>query len=141
MVSKDELKGLVERIFEARREGDLDSLMSFLADDCVFRVVGNQHLAPLTDPVVGAEALRRTMRQLIDGWDMKAIEFVSIHVDGNVALVHRRGRMRCGATEFDTEIMDKMTFEDGKVKECVEFIDTLQTAVILNLVQAPAVQM
>jgi ketosteroid isomerase-like protein len=137
MASDADLKGLVERIFEARMEGDLDRLMSFLADDCLFRVVGN--LAPLTDAVVGTDALRRTMRQLIDGWDMRGIDFVSIHVDGNVALVHRKGRMRCGSTEFNTEIMDKMTFENGKVRECVEFIDTLQTAVVLNLIRPPSV--
>ncbi|MCS0462198.1 MULTISPECIES: nuclear transport factor 2 family protein [Rhizobium] len=137
MSSNDDLRDLVRRIYPARVEGDLESLMSFLDDDCLFRVVGNQHLAPLTDPVVGAAALRVTMQYLIDNWDMRGIDFVSIHVDGDVALIHRMGRMRFGATEYDTEIMDKMTFENGKLKECVEFIDTLQAAALLDVVKLP----
>ncbi len=138
MASNDDLENVVRKIFHARAQGDLDGLMSFLDDDCTFRVAGNQHLSPLTDPVVGVAALRPTMQYLIDNWDMRGIDFVSIHIDGDVALVHRAGRMRFGATEYDAEIMDKMTFENGKLKECVEFIDTLQAAALLDMIKLPA---
>jgi hypothetical protein len=93
--------------------------MSFLGDSCVFRIAGSRHLAPLTDPVVGSAALRATMRHFIDTWEMKALEIVDIHVEGDVALVHRSGQMCHGTTDFDTEVMDKMTFDNGKVIECV----------------------
>lgn len=138
MASNIDLRDVVRQIYHARVQGDLDGLMSFLDDGCMFRVAGNQHLSPLTDPVVGAEALRTTMQYLIDNWDMRGIDFVSIHIDGDVALVHRAGRMRFGATEYDAEIMDKMTFENGKLKECVEFIDTLQAAALLDMIKLPA---
>jgi len=72
------------------------------------------------------------MRQFIDTWDMTALE-LDIRVDGNVAPVHRVGQMRHSTTKFDTEIMDKMTFENGRLVECVEFLDTLQAASLLNI--------
>jgi len=87
-----DLKDLTRRIFEARHQGDLDALMSFLGDNCVFRAAGSHYLAPLTNPVVASAALRATMRQFIDTWDMTALEILDIHVDGNVALVHRKAR-------------------------------------------------
>ncbi len=31
-----------------------------------------------------------------------------------------------------------MTFENGKLKECVEFVDTLQAAALLDVVKLPA---
>ncbi|WP_263491026.1 nuclear transport factor 2 family protein [Rhizobium sp. 3T7] len=114
--------------------------MSFLGDSCVFRIAGSRHLAPLTDPVVGSAALRATMRHFIDTWEMKALEIVDIHVEGDVALVHRSGQMCHGTTDFDTEVMDKMTFDNGKVIECVEFIDTLQAASLLNIATISAAQ-
>ena len=132
MASGADLKDIVGQIYEARTEGELDRLMSFFGDNCVFRVAGNQDLAPLTKPVVGSAALRETMRHFIDTWEMKGLVFVDVHVDGNVALVHRKGQMRHGSTQFDTEVMDKITFDDGKVIEVVEFIDTLQVAVLLK---------
>jgi ketosteroid isomerase-like protein len=141
MTSEAELKDIVRQIYEARSEGDLDTLMSFFGDDCVFRVAGNRDLAQLTDPVVGSAALRETMRHFIDDWEMKGLTFVGIHVDGDVALVHRRGQMRHGATQFDTEIMDKITFDNGKVTEVVEFVDTLQVAVLLNTATISAARM
>ncbi len=36
-------------------------------------------------------------------------------------LVHRKGQMRHGTTHFNTEVMDKMTFDNAKLVECVEF--------------------
>jgi len=48
--------------------------------------------------------------------------------------------MRHGTTTFDTEIMDKMTFDNGKLVECVEFLDTLQAASLLNIATISAVQ-
>jgi len=140
MTSASELKGIVRQIFKARAEGDLERLMSFLGDSCVFRIAGSRHLAPLTDPVVGSAALRATMRHFIDTWEMKALEIVDIHVEGDVALVHRSGQMRHGTTHFDTEVMDKMTFDNGKLIECVEFIDTLQAASLLNIATISAAQ-
>jgi len=140
MTSGADLKEIVRQIFEARAEGDLDQLMSFIGDNCVFRIAGSRDLTPLTDPVVGHAALRATMRQFIDTWEMKALEFVDICVEGNVALVHRKGQMRHGTTHFNTEVMDKMTFDNGKLVECVEFIDTLQTASLLNIATISAAQ-
>ncbi|MBB3543616.1 MULTISPECIES: nuclear transport factor 2 family protein [unclassified Rhizobium] len=140
MTSGADLKDLTRQIFEARHQGDLDVLMSFLGDNCIFRAAGSRYLAPLTEPVVGSAALRATMRHFIDTWDMTALEILDIHVDGNVALVHRRGQMPHGTTKFDTEVMDKMTFENGKVIECVEFLDTLQAASLLNIATISAAQ-
>ena len=140
MASGADLRQAVEEIFKARVDGDIDRLMSLVDDNCEFRVVGNQHLSPMTDAIRGVDAIRAAMEQLAANWDMAGIEIESIHVDGNVAFVHRRGQMRAGPVAFDTEIMDKMTFENGKVRECVEFIDTLQTAAVLNLVQLSTAQ-
>ncbi|MBW9113228.1 nuclear transport factor 2 family protein [Rhizobium cauense] len=140
MTSGADLKEIVRQIFEARAEGDLDQLMSFIGDNCVFRIAGSPELTPLTDPVVGPAALRATMRHFIDTWEMKALEIVDICVEGNVALVHRKGQMRYGTTHFNTEVMDKMTFDNGKLVECVEFIDTLQAASLLNIATISAAQ-
>lgn len=140
MTSGADLKDIVKQIYQARGEGDLDRLMSFFGDNCVFRVAGNRHLAQLTDPVVGSAALREAMRHFIDTWEMKDLKFVDVHIDGDVALVHREGHMRHISTDFDTEIMDKITFDNGKVIEVVEFLDTLQVAVLLKTATISAPQ-
>jgi ketosteroid isomerase-like protein len=116
--------------YDARGNRDLEKAMSFVHPDCCFRIVGTESLGPFTHAVRTAPMINEAAAVLFQMWDLKGMRTVNAYFDGDVALVHRAGRVThlpTGAS-FESEFMDKFTFEDGKVVEYLQFVDTYQIA-------------
>ena len=126
MKERDETEKRIREIYAARRRGSVEQVMATFAPQARFRLAGNAALAPMTMPVDGHTQLRSVMKQLVDDWDWSDFMIEKIVVDGNQAAVYSRGPMRYGADrqEIETEILDLLTLEDGKIIELVEFCDT-----------------
>lgn len=132
-----ELERTVRAFYRARNDRDLDAIMSMVDPEAGFRIAGSFRLGPITDMVEGASELRARFSDLIENWDLSGLDIVSLHADGDTAVVHRKGSIRFipEDADYDTEMMDKLTFRDGRVIEFIEFVDTLLAAEVIGFVK------
>jgi len=139
MSSREEIKALVERFYAARNALDVDGTMACIDNSCTFRVVGTADgLDPLTRVADTPEMLRGAAEAFIATWDISGLRNESLHVDGETAFVHRAGsatHIPTGKT-IETEIMDKITFKDGRVVEYLQFADTYDLARTMGIIPA-----
>ena len=138
MTDRSELESIVEKIYKARGEDDLDALMSYVHPACSFRISGCDRLGPITQKVEGADAVRLNFKALIEAWDLSKVKTLNLHIDGETVFAHRAGEVRFVPTHarFETEFIDKITFRDGLVVDIVEFVDTLQLATAAGAIDA-----
>ena len=132
MTDRRVLQNTIADFYDARAERDLQKTMSFVHPECCFRIVGTESLAPFTQTVRTLPLINEAASALFQAWDLKGLRTVNAYFDGDVATVHRAGSVTFlpTGTSFDTEMMDKFTFKDGKVVEYLQFIDTYQVAKI-----------
>lgn len=137
MVDRNELERTVRAFYRARNGHDLDAVMSLVDPDASFRIACNYRLGPLAHMVEGSSEIRARFADLMANWDLSDMDIESVYVDGDTAVVHRNGQVRFIPDDksFDTEMMDKLTFRDGRVVEFTEFIDTLLAAEIIGFVK------
>jgi ketosteroid isomerase-like protein len=141
MMDRSELERTARAFYRARNDNDLEAMMSFVDPDASFHIVGNYRLGPLTHVVDGHSEIRARFSDLVDAWDLSGLSFDSMYVDGDTVLVHRTGsvRFKSDDSHFDTEILDKLTFRDGRVIEFTEFVDTLMAAEVIGFVKPSGV--
>ncbi|MBB4185653.1 nuclear transport factor 2 family protein [Sinorhizobium terangae] len=128
MTDRSELESIVQAIYQARADNDLDALMAYVHPDCSFRIAGSAGLGPMCRKIEGGDAVRLNFKELIDVWDLSRVETLALHIDGETVIAHRAGEIRFvpGDARFETEFIDKITFRDGLMVEITEFVDTLQ---------------
>jgi ketosteroid isomerase-like protein len=136
MTDRIGLANAVADFYEARENLDLERSMNFFADKCHFQIVGTDKLAPFTQITHTRADLDAMARGLFENWDLKGLKTVNAYFDGDVALVHRAGNVlhRPSGTSFHTEMMDKLTFSDGKIVEYLQFLDTYQIAKVAGAI-------
>jgi ketosteroid isomerase-like protein len=136
MSSREEIEHLVTQFHAARNRLSVEETMACIDGSCTFRVVGTDGLAPLTQVADTPEKLKGAAEAFIGAWDIGGLRNKSIHVDGNTAFVHRAGSatfLPTGET-IETEIMDKITFKDGRVVEYLQFADTYLIAKTMGII-------
>lgn len=130
MTDRKILEEEIADFYEARGNRDLEKSMNYFADKCHFQIVGTEKLGAFTRATHSRAALTEMARGLFDHWDLKDLKTVKAYFDGDVVLVHRAGKVVHvpSGTSFHTAMMDKLTFEDGKIVEYLQFLDTYQIA-------------
>ena len=100
--------------------------MSFFHTDAVFRIVGNPELGDISQTLRGQDELRSAMVEMCKALDSTGLPITDIIVEEDRAVVHTIGEMHHPPTggRFEYEILDKLTFKDGKIIEFIEFLDT-----------------
>lgn len=138
MSSREEIEGLVLQLQAARDTQSTERTLACMDQSCTFRVVGTDGLGPLTAVNDTPEKLRSAATALIDVWDLSGLRNVSIHVDGNTALVHRAGTVMYKPTgvTMPSELMEKIVFKDGKIVEYLQFADTYLIASTMGVIPA-----
>jgi ketosteroid isomerase-like protein len=126
MKERNDTERLVREIYARRRSGNIDEIMSAFAPNAQFRLAGGAALLPATALVETHAGLRSTMAQFVADWDWSDYAIEAVIVDGNRAAVYSRGPMRYGAgrQEIETETVDLLTLEGGKIVSFVQFCDT-----------------
>jgi ketosteroid isomerase-like protein len=122
VTDRGKIMSLIEQAYEARRTEDIKALMTAFHPDCKFEIVGAKPLAR----VAGVAQLEETLKALIGNFKFVGRDFLSIIVEDSRAAVHSRVVLRFepnGKTET-TEIVDLLKFQDGKIVELFEFVDT-----------------
>lgn len=133
MTDRQAILNAVERHYAVRNAANpsnVDDLLGTLDPACRFQIAGSEQLGEFTQVCDTCDALRKAATTLVSAWDLSGLENVSIHIDGDTALVHRAGTVRriAGDIPFHTEMIDKLKFRDGLIVEYTQFIDTYEVA-------------
>ncbi|MCZ4092284.1 nuclear transport factor 2 family protein [Sinorhizobium psoraleae] len=130
MTDRSELENIMQAIYRARADNDLDALMAYVHPACSFRIAGSDRLGPMAQKIEGGDAVRLNFKSLMDVWDLSKVGTLALHVDGETVFAHRAGEVRFVPSDarFETEFVDKVTFRDGLMVEIMEFVDTQQLA-------------
>jgi ketosteroid isomerase-like protein len=126
MGKREGMLEVINRAYDARRESDLEGLMSAFHPDAVFTLVGDKSSLAVVGTARGHRELRETLRGFIATFDFVTREILSVIVEGDRAAVHSRLVVRYSPTgETRTaDVLDVLRFQDGKIVELIEFADT-----------------
>ncbi len=135
MRDRRELEDAVRRFYQARNDNDIEAIMAMLDPACSFRIVGDDRLGPMTQRIDDPGTMRVAIQALLEAWDLSNFSIIGLHVDGETVFAHRAGQIRHLPSNvcINTEILDKITFKDGRIVDFEEFVDTLLVADILGV--------
>ena len=115
-----ERTAVVRRFVETWKTRDLDRLMAFFSDDCVY------HNIPV-DPVRGHAAIRAVIQSFAGM--ASAIEF-ELHqiaeTEGGVVLTERVDKFEIGGKWIALPVMGAFEVEDGKIRAWRDYFDMAQ---------------
>jgi len=133
MTSRTHVEETIRSMYAARCCGDLEGVMNGLADDAVFMLNGRGTGHPaMTSATRSKPAIRSTMQGLIDNFRFDDWKELALLVDGDKAALHWTAKVTCLATKKSEqfEVLDLLTFRDGKVVDFRQCTDTaLVTAI------------
>jgi ketosteroid isomerase-like protein len=126
MTDRKAIEALIEKAYDARKQGDVEALMSAFHAEAVFELAGSETLLPVAGAWRGHQGVRTTMAGLVAAFEFIHRDIISTTIDGDRAAVHSRIKVRAvpGDRTVTTDILDLFKFKDGKVIELVEFADT-----------------
>jgi ketosteroid isomerase-like protein len=128
MTNRESMLEVIRAAYAARGRADLDGLMSTFHPKAVFTLVGDKTALDVVGSVQGHASLREAMRGYIANFEFGGRTVLSELVEGNRAVVHSRLVVRYKPKDrvWTTDVLDLFEFEDGKIKELIEFTDTAQ---------------
>jgi ketosteroid isomerase-like protein len=137
MMDRATIESILKEAYAARVRGDVEATVGFFAGDAVFALSGASHASPVALRCTDCEALRGAMAGLVQAFEFKDHEILSLVIEGEKAAAHTRVRVRSTVTgeEETTEMADLVTFRDGKIVSFLEFCDT---ALAARMLAAPA---
>ena len=128
MGNRQAILEVIRRAYDARGRGDLDGLMEAFHPEAVFTLVGDKKALEVTGSVRGYDGVREALRDFIATVDFVERQILSEVVEGDRAAVHSCLVVRYGPTRetWTADVLDLLTFKDGKIIELIEFADTAQ---------------
>jgi len=136
----DELVAIREAVDKALNEHDLDTMMSYWADDCVYDYV------PLAEPCVGKEAVRNFFEALLVGFpDFGTTEGLVRATENTVVVEHSTTGTHKGewmgipptGNSAPAPHLDVFEFEGDKIKRATTYLDATCVMVQLGAVPVP----
>jgi ketosteroid isomerase-like protein len=124
-MDRDGILAVIDRFWRARIAGDKAELLSFVAPDGVYEMVGARSFA--APAVVGpAASFGSAADQLVSDFKFHRVERLTAFVEGaKAAIVNRIEVSFRGAAPFTTEVCDLWEFDGaGKAKSLRQFVDT-----------------
>ena len=127
------IERLVKEAYATRVRGDIAAIKQVFAEHPRFEMAGSPEASPACFCVEGKEGFDATLRAMVEVWEWQDYELKAILIDGNRAAVHWRARMRhTGKDEtVETEAVDLLTIENGRVAAFHEFCDTALAAKLM----------
>lgn len=118
-MASDDPTEVVQRFCDAWEGGDLDHVLSFLSDGCVY------HNIPM-DPVVGTDAIRAFIDSFAGGVDHVTFEVVNIAATGNAVLTERIDRFVTPDKTTSLPVMGTFEVLDGRIIAWRDYFDLNQ---------------
>lgn len=135
MSNRADLEKAMVKFYELRNRPDLEAVLGMLHPQASFCISGTPKLGAFTRRVTMSDTLPEAISHLLDVWDLSGVETVSMHIDGDTLLIHRAGAVRHIPTNasFQTEFMDKVTFNNGLIIDYTQFVDTYEIAKVAGI--------
>ncbi len=129
MSDRAQIEKTLRAAYAARQRGDLDALGDIFAPDAHFQMAGS-NASPIASRAVGAEPFRTLVAGLIKTFEILDYTIVSMVIDGSSAAVHWHAKMRSSITgqTVETDLIDLVEVEDGRIASFLEFCDTALAA-------------
>jgi limonene-1,2-epoxide hydrolase len=110
---------IVEAFCAAVEHLDLDVLLEFLAEDCVY------HNIPM-DPVVGHPAIRTFLGSFTTGLDSLQFEMLHVAAQGDSVLTERVDHFVSPERTISLPVMGTFDVKDGKIAAWRDYFDLNQ---------------
>lgn len=125
-MDREAIKALIDRAYEARQTESIESIIAIFHPDAKFQLAGAREHTAAVGIAQGHGELRATLAQLVADFQFLQRDIISVLIDGERAAVYSRVKLRFVPKDRTvmTELLDLWKFEDGKIVELVEFVDT-----------------
>ncbi|OWY61126.1 hypothetical protein B7486_65455 [cyanobacterium TDX16] len=118
-MAADEPLVVVEAFCDSVTDLDLDVVVGFLAEDCVY------HNIPM-DPIVGIPDIRSFIASFTDGLDKLVFEMRNIAANGDVVLTERIDHFVKPDSTVSLPVMGTFEVQDGKITAWRDYFDLNQ---------------
>ncbi len=129
------MTAVVERIYRARENGDVEAVLAELTDDATFSVMGQIAGQPLSPVIRGRAALEGFFKGLFMRWVWDGMDSRNMIIGSDSVVMEYSGHMihTVSNQRFQTAFCDVMIFRDGKVSAIREYCDTFTIVRIAGL--------
>jgi uncharacterized protein len=125
---------LTQQIFKAFEEGNLQFLLSLLAEDVEWQVAGSREHTPLAGKYHGAEQVAEIFRTVSEFLELKQFQPQEFVAQGDRVVVfgHAVGYMLPTDRAVEYDWVHLYTLRDGKITKFKEYLDTAAIATALD---------
>ncbi len=125
-MDRDAILALLEQAYEARRTENIEAIMAILHPEAKFEIAGAREHTAAVGQSQGHQEIRTAVAGLISNFQFVERDILNTLIDGELAVVHSRVKLRFVPKNrtVTTDIVDLWKFENGKVIELIEFVDT-----------------
>jgi ketosteroid isomerase-like protein len=125
-MSEQENLKLVQQFYAAFKTGNINGVLSTLADDIGWSVPGPRDIIPFVGQRQGHEQVAQVIAKFTKMQDAEQFEvqgFVA-HDDKVVAFGHYRWRVKSTGHSYESDFAHAFTISHGKVSRFQEYVDT-----------------
>lgn len=117
---------VLERMLEARRNGNIQALLDECTDDVSYRVMGRLGDRPLMTQLEGKSRLRNELGGVFERWEWTEVTVSRILYDGDLSMAEVAGRKtyRVTGQTFEDAMCLVFEFSGDKVRAIREYFDT-----------------
>ena len=118
-----EVEKLLEHLYVARTEGQLDQLTALFAADATFRIAGASDGKPIAISARGSAEIRTWLAVMLKTFKLNRYEQLGTVIEGTRASVHWRVDIHSKITGVivPTELVDLVEVSEGKISGYREF--------------------
>ena len=118
-----EIEKLLQQVYAARTEGQLDKLCALFAADASFKIAGASDGKPIAIMARGAAEIRTWLGMMLKTFKLSRFQMLSVVIDGSRAAVHWQVDIHSKITGVivPTELVDLVEVSDGRVTTYREF--------------------
>lgn len=122
-IDRETVQSLLDELYAARVEGELERLSGLFTEDAHFRISGSGDGKPITLAADGANSIRTWLTVLLKSFSISRHEIMATVIEGSRAAVHWQATIhsRITGAAVATELMDQIEVRDGKISSYVEF--------------------
>lgn len=125
-MSEQENPKLVQQFYAAFTRGDINGVLSTLADDVGWFIPGPKDIVPFVGQRQGPERVAQALAEFGEMQDAEQFDLREFVAHGNqvVALGHYRWRIKSTGLSYESDSVHAFTISDGKVSRFQEHLDT-----------------
>jgi ketosteroid isomerase-like protein len=134
IMSRAETEKAVRDVYSARLSNDLGRVRSYFLPDSCLVISGAPEASAVALKVAGRPNIDEVLTLLLQQWEWLEQDILRILIDGEHAAVQYQLKVRFKPTGdiVQTTICDLLTFQSGKLREVVQFVDTALAARLMG---------